>query len=158
MLSVATFMKCQWQMNEYSYELLRKWCRHGKTEVPWEACPSATSSTTWTGPECSGWSDNGTVFTSSTTSVFSFHITLFSFLAGKRKRVEYVTGVYIIVWSELLFPMTQPLWKVCCPVCHIAPVNVVLSESKSVCTFEICGHCTPSQTLLFIKLACIFYF
>ena len=24
MLSVATFMKCQWQMNKYSYELLRK--------------------------------------------------------------------------------------------------------------------------------------
>ena len=94
MLSVATFIKCQWQMNKYSYELLRKWYWHGKTEVPWEACPSATSSTTyptWTGPECSRWSDSGTVFTSSTTSVFSFHMTLFSFLAGKRKRVEYVT-------------------------------------------------------------------
>jgi len=29
---------------------------------------------------------------------------------------------------------------------------------NSVCTFEIWGHCTPSQTLLFFKLAWIFYF
>jgi hypothetical protein len=54
MLSVATFTKYQWQMNDY--ELLRKWYWHGKTEVPWETCPSATSSTTystWTGPNSS---------------------------------------------------------------------------------------------------------